>query len=134
MWIADAEMLIEARRLKIDADLVIDEAKLDYVIREAVRAHVLHPDDATQVTTSVDDASATRTYKSSRGRVSILDEWWLLLGLTTAGSGAFSVTPARSTTGTHSPICALYFGATYCSCGADLTNYAYPLYEGGVIW
>lgn len=33
----------------------------------------------------------------------------------------------------HMPWCSLAFGATYCSCGADLTNYEYPLYEGGVL-
>lgn len=131
MWISDAEMLIEARRVKVNDALVIDEAKRDYVVREAVRTHILHPDDATQVTKAVDDASVTRTYKSSRGRVQILDEWWVLLGLVAAGSGAFSITPARPSGGGHQPWCALAFGATYCSCGADLTNYQYPLYEWG---
>lgn len=29
----------------------------------------------------------------------------------------------------HAEICALNFKATYCSCGADLTNDQYPLYE-----
>ena len=33
----------------------------------------------------------------------------------------------------HVPWCNLHFGATYCSCGADLTNYQYPLYEGGAL-
>ena len=93
MWITDAEMLIETRRMQVDPALVIDEAKLDYVVREAVRSHVLHPDDATQVTKSVDDASVSRTYRSSRGRVQILDEWWALLGLAATGSGAFSIQP-----------------------------------------
>jgi hypothetical protein len=31
------------------------------------------------------------------------------------------------------PWCSVNFGALYCSCGADLTNYEYPLYEGGVL-
>jgi hypothetical protein len=31
------------------------------------------------------------------------------------------------------PWCSINFGALYCSCGADLTNYEYPLYEGGVL-
>jgi len=132
MWISDAEMLIEARRLNVDDSLVIDEAKLDYVVREAVKSHVLHPDDATQVTKAVDDASVTRTYKSSRGRVQILDEWWALLGLVAAGSGAFSITPHR-TGGVHSPFCSLHFRGDHCTCGANLTNYTYPLYEGGVL-
>ena len=29
----------------------------------------------------------------------------------------------------HADICSLNFGATYCSCGAVLTNLVYPLYE-----
>jgi len=51
----------------------------------------------------------------------------------TVNSGAaFSITPGDSGS-VHQPWCALFFGATYCSCGADLTNYEYPLYEGGVL-
>lgn len=51
---------------------------------------------------------------------------------TSASSGAFSVTPGGAYSA-HMPWCSLAFGATYCSCGADLTNYEYPLYEGGVL-
>lgn len=43
-------------------------------------------------------------------------------------TGAFSIDTAPCSS-VHSPICALYFGALYCSCGADLTGYVYPLYE-----
>jgi len=50
----------------------------------------------------------------------------------TASSGAFSIRPSGST-GAHMPWCSLMLGALYCSCGADLTNYEYPLYEGGVL-
>lgn len=48
-------------------------------------------------------------------------------------TGAFSITPSGSSTSVHQPWCTLLLGGTYCSCGADLTNYAYPLYEGGVL-
>lgn len=51
---------------------------------------------------------------------------------TDTSSGAFSITPSQSTT-SHMPWCAIMLGADYCSCGADLTNYEYPLYEGGVL-
>ena len=128
MWIADAALLIEARRLEVDDTLTLDPGKVDYVVREAVVAQVRRPDDATQVSTSVDDASVQRTYKSSRGRVSILDEWWALLGLAAARTGAFSFRP-HGGAGAHQPWCNLAFGALYCSCGADLTGYDYPLYE-----
>ena len=128
MWIADAALLIEARRLEVDDTLTLDPDRVDYVVREAVVAQVRRPDDATQVSTSVDDTSVQRTYKSSRGRVSILDEWWALLGLAAARTGAFSFRPYGGA-GAHQPWCSLAFGAIYCSCGADLTNYDYPLYE-----
>ena len=49
-------------------------------------------------------------------------------------SGAFSVDTAPGSRGGHSLICALAFGAAYCSCGADLTDGEGPLYEGGVFW
>jgi hypothetical protein len=124
MWIADAELLIEARL----GDLAeLDQAKLDYVIREAVVAHIRHPDDATQVTMSIDDASQSRTYRSGRGRVSILDEWWDLLA-PNESSGAFALDLA-GTSSSHLPWCSLYFGAGYCSCGVDIAGY--PIYELG---
>lgn len=50
-----------------------------------------------------------------------------------SGGGAFSITPAGRGGGNHIPWCALAFGAAYCSCGSDLTNYEYPLYEGGIL-
>jgi hypothetical protein len=49
----------------------------------------------------------------------------------TGSSSAFSITPSSSCSA-HMPWCSVAFGA-YCSCGADLTDYEYPLYEGGVL-
>ena len=129
LWITDARMLISARL----GDLTeLDQQRLDYVVRLAVAAHVRRPDDATQVAVTVDDGSVSRTYRSSRGRVEIIDDWWALLSPADTTGKAFSITPSRSTS-SHMPWCALAFGAVYCSCGADLTNYEYPLYEGGVL-
>ena len=51
---------------------------------------------------------------------------------TDTSSKAFSIRPSGPTSA-HVPWCSINFGATYCSCGADLTDYAYPLYEGGVL-
>jgi hypothetical protein len=126
MWIDDAVMLIESRQNLLDADPP-DQAKLDYVIREAVVAHIKRPDDATQVTIAVDDGSSSRSYQSGKGRVTILDEWWALLGLV-EGSGAFSLDMVASST-VHLAWCSLMLGATYCSCGADIAGY--PIFEGG---
>lgn len=47
----------------------------------------------------------------------------------TPKSGAFAVDTVGSLMYAHAEICALNFGATYCSCGAVLTGNAYPLYE-----
>lgn len=129
MWIADARMLISARLGDLTA---LDQGRLDYVVRQAVAAHVRRPDDATQVAVSVDDGSVSRTYRSSRGRVEIIDDWWALLAPTDRTGKAFSIRPAP-TDGPHMPWCDLMLGGTTCSCGADLTNYEYPLYEGGVL-
>jgi hypothetical protein len=130
MWIDDALMLILARQEALELGDIddLDEAKLDYVIREAVAAHVRQPDTATQVTVSVQDASTSRMYSRSTGRITFRDEWWTLLGLTLASGGIYGIDTAWNT-GVHAAICSLNFGALYCSCGADLTNYAYPLFE-----
>lgn len=123
LWIDDATMLIENRAERLDVDpATIGEAKLDYVVREAVVAQVKKPDDATQVTISVDDASSSRTYQSGKGRVSILDEWWAMLGLVEADEGAFAIDMLPGVSAIHDLACSLRFGATYCSCGADIAG------------
>jgi hypothetical protein len=129
MWIDDADMLIETRRVLLEVD-PIDEAKLDYVIREAVVAHIKRPEDATQVTISVDDASTSKSYRSGKGRVTILDEWWGLLGLTEL-AGAFSI-DMGPTCASHLAWCSLVMGASYCSCGVDIAGF--PIFEGGGDW
>lgn len=127
LWIDDAEMLIDLRIDQLGFTGVVDEAKRDYVVRQAVVAHIKKPDDATDVTIAVDDASSTRRYQSGKGRVSILDEWWAILGLSEVNKGAFSVDMVGASV-VHADWCSLYFGATYCSCGASLAGY--PIFEG----
>jgi hypothetical protein len=126
MWVDDAYMLIEARRLEIGHTDPIDEAKLDYVVRQAVVAHIKKPDDATQVTVSVDDGSTSKTFKSGKGRVS-LDDWWAFLGLVETQTGAYSVDMIGFAS-MHLPWCSLMFGANYCSCGVDIAGH--PIFEG----
>lgn len=125
MWIGDARMLIGARFPNLDE---LDQIRLDYVVREAVVAHVRRPDDATSVEVAVDDGREARTYKSGKGRVVILDEWWNLLDPNPADGGAFAIDTAPVRGAIHSDICTLNFGGTYCSCGAVLTG-LYPLYD-----
>ena len=124
MWIADALMLIEAR---LGDPALLDQAKLDYVVREAVVAHIRHPDDATQVSVSIDDGSSSRTYKSGRGRVTILDEWWNLLSPADS-LVAFTIDTVGGSSA-HLPWCSYTLGALYCSCGVDIAGS--PIYELG---
>lgn len=129
-WVEDATMLItdRATRMKLQAP---DEAHTNYVVRQAVVAHIKKPDDATQVTISVDDGSSSRTYQSSKGRVTIADEWWDFLGLVASTGGAFSIDTVASDS-RHLAWCSRNLGALYCSCGADLTGIGGgPIYEGG---
>ena len=119
-------MLIETRRVQLGAEAP-ELAKLDYVVREAVVSHIKRPDDATQVTIAVDDGSSSRSYQSGKGRVTILDEWWTLLGLVEP-SGAFSIDMVGGSS-VHLPWCSLMFGANYCSCGVDIAGV--PIFEGG---
>lgn len=127
MWIADAEMLIEDRRTSFTPPRELSEAKVDYAIREAVVSHVKKPDDATQVTVSVDDGSTSKTFQSGKGRVTV-DGWWEFLGLSDEASGAFAV-DMLGFANVHLPWCASMFGALYCSCGVDIAGA--PIYEGG---
>lgn len=122
MWIADALMLIEAR---LGDPAALNQAKVDYVVREAVVAHIRHPDDATQVDIAVDDGSVSRKYATSRGRVRIIDDWWDLLS-PVQSSGAF-VIDTLGTASCHLPWCSSMFGASYCSCGVDIAGY--PIFE-----
>lgn len=133
MWISDAEMLIETRRATVSPDAALDPAKLDYVVRESVVAHVRHPDDSTMVDVSVDDGRVSRTYKSSQGRVQIRDDWWALLGLVPDGGRAYAVDTVGPGRSGHLPWCDPTFGGTDCSCGAIYTRHEYPLWEGGIL-
>jgi len=92
MWIADAVRAIERRAASLSVDVAsLDSADVDYVVREAVTDHIKHPDDATQVAVAIDDGNVSRTYRSSRGRVTILPEWWEILFPTTSRRRAFEV-------------------------------------------
>ena len=128
-WMADAKLLIEARRKAVAPAVELDESAVDYVVREAVAAHVRRPDDATTVNVAVDDASVQRTYRSSSGRVAILDEWWDLLGLGGKSGKAFTIQLVDTSSASHLPWCDVMMGGTSCSCGASIAGR--PIYEGG---
>lgn len=91
MWIEDAEFQIDQRRVKLGID-GLDDASVDFVVKQAVVDHAKHPDNATTVTVAVDDGSMSRRYESGQGRVSV-DSWWDFLGLADNSTGAFTIRP-----------------------------------------
>ena len=95
MWIGDALLRITIWAAKNGYKGSLDEAVVDYVVREAVAARAVRPDAATQVEVAVDDGRVVRRYEPSAGQVTILPEWWDLLtpADSTTGGGAFTVTP-----------------------------------------
>lgn len=95
MWIGDALLRITIWAAKNGYTGSLDEAVVDYVVREAVAARAVRPDAATQVEVAVDDGRVSRRYEPTTGQVTILPEWWDMLtpADSTTGGGAFTVTP-----------------------------------------
>ena len=84
-WIADARMLVSARLGDLE---VLDQGRLDYVVRQAVVLRFRNPDGV--VSESIDDY--TFRYGVETRQVTILPEWWSLLAPLRV-SGAFSTRP-----------------------------------------
>lgn len=81
-WIDRTYRAIDRRAERLGIEpTTLDEQTLADVVTLAVVAHARRPDDMTQVTVSVDDGSTSKQYRSSQGRITILDEWWADLGL-----------------------------------------------------
>ena len=89
LWIGWLEADI-ARRLP--DPLTIDVTTAQRVVVQSIAAYIDNPSAASQVSIAVDDASVTKRYSRSSGRVEILPELWGDLGWT-GDTGAFSVTP-----------------------------------------
>lgn len=85
-WISDALLIIEA---KLGDPTLLNQDRLDYVVREAVVARFRNPDGFQSET--IDDY--TYRHGSETRRVTILDEWWDLLRPPRRGR-AFSVMPS----------------------------------------
>ena len=94
-WIADALLLIAAR---LGDTALLDQAVLDYVVREAVTARLRNPEG--YQSESIDDY--TYRWGSSAGRVAILDEWWRMLS-PSSGTGAFTIRPYYDDGGAQYP-------------------------------
>lgn len=85
-WIGDARLLIGARLGDIDA---LDQARVDYVVREAVIARFRNPDGYQSET--IDDY--TYRLPAETRRITILPQWWDLLRPRGRGR-AYSVMPS----------------------------------------
>ncbi len=86
-WIGDAELVI---RLRLGNPALLDQDALAFVVREAVVARLRNPDGMQSET--IDDY--TYRYGSETRRITILDEWWAMLGPRRGRSRAFSVMPS----------------------------------------
>ena len=96
LW-ADQALLIIEHRLGDPGEL--DQRVLVMVVVEAVARRIKRPDDATQVSITVDGDTAQRSYQSSSGTITILPDEWALLAASTDGGGAvgaFTIRPARA--------------------------------------
>lgn len=94
MWIADANRAVERRAERLGINLFsLDAVDVDYVVRQSVVEMVRNPEAVSTVDVRIDDGSVSKRYATSQGRVTILDDWWDLLGLSEA-SEAFSIRPA----------------------------------------
>lgn len=86
-WISDALLIIGSR---LGDTTLLDQARVDYVVREAVVARFRNPEG--YQSESIDDY--TYRHGAETRRVTILDEWWRLLSPTR--DGAFTITPYAS--------------------------------------
>ena len=124
-WIDDAARLIGHRI----GDVVPDPGDLDYVIRQAVVAVAQAPVPGLESeSVQIDDGMLTQRYTRTPRRVTILPEWWDILGVTAGKGKAFSVDMTAEGYGwSHQPWCDLAMGGATCSCGAWLAGS--PIYE-----
>ncbi len=133
-WIDDAETVIryefpdiEDRIEAEDDPLPVERVKL--VVCSMVRMVLSNPDNARSITTG--PFGKTFAGDTPGGLWLTDDERGLLSASETQPGGAFAIdTVSTSTAIVHADICAINFGATYCSCGAILTQ-GWPLYETG---
>lgn len=128
--IGDAEDIISVTFSDIQARIDATTLPLERVVRVAsnmVMRYLRNPDGMRQTSTTTGPFTNSATYGGDEpGTMYMTDkERDDLSGV--SQSGAFSVDTVGSTT-IHADTCALNFGATYCSCGADIAGY--PLYGG----
>ncbi len=123
-WIDDAALLIS----KGIGDVVPDPADLDYVVRQAVLAVAQAPaPGVSSESVQIDDGQYTTRFDRAPRRITILPEWWAMLGVASGKGAAFTIDMAPAALATHVAWCDLYMGGASCSCGASIAGY--PIFE-----
>ncbi len=115
----------------------IEDAEFAYpaAAKAVLRAVVLRWNDAgsgalsSQTAGPFGQAIDTRRETGPKFWPSEISELQALCQTDDSTGGAFNVDTVSTYCGGHADICALNFGAEYCSCGAVLTAGLYPLYE-----
>lgn len=118
-------------------DLALANDELDFdtakriacgMVKRAMSAPVGIPESVGQAQQSAGPFSVGFTFTNPDGNLYLTkgEKQELLTGLK---GKAFTLDTAP-TGPAHAETCTLLMGGTYCSCGANLTNYEYPLYGG----
>ncbi|MGW4090044.1 hypothetical protein [Nocardia sp. NPDC004750] len=128
--IADAEAMAKVAAPCITADDFSDDKKA--VVKAVLRGAILRWNDTgSGAKTSRTALGYSETIDTTNPRKSLFwpseIEQLQSLCKTAETGGAFNVDTIPSSLVVHSDTCALVFGASYCSCGAELTG-GYPLY------
>lgn len=134
IFIGDAETLIDrefpdlADTVDGDAGPTSEQVKL--VVVAMVTRLYKNPDGIRSRTdASSDQFGGTVVYAGSNpGGLTITDDERVILrGGTATTTSPFSIDTAFCVTDIHADVCALRFGAAYCSCGADIAGS--PIFE-----
>lgn len=132
IFIGDAETLIDREFPDLDVDSETgpsaDQVKL--VVVAMVTRLYKNPDGIRSRSDSTSDQfGGTVTYAGSNPGTLVItdDERVILRGGTATTTSPFSVDTAWGCGDNHAEVCALRFGANYCSCGTDIAGY--PIYE-----
>lgn len=134
--LGDASAMVRSECPDVDARLalvppLIDPAILKMIVCSMVKRSMIAGADVEGVTSTQQTAgpfSQSQSFSNPMGNLYLTKAERKMLGC--GGQEAFTVALAPLPGSVHRPWCSLAFGATYCSCGADIAGY--PIYEAGV--
>lgn len=93
LWIEDARLLIQDRLGNLDD---LNQANLEYVVREAVAERVRNTRDerSSSKTVKADDGEVTTRWEEGQDtQLFITDAWWALLSPADDARGSFTIRP-----------------------------------------